>query len=63
MQSVELNLVENDKPQDHKAENARPVSSAPAKEATGAKTHANKQAMPSEPMYAAFAWLFGSGCF
>ena len=63
MQSVELNLVENESPRGHEAENTRPVSSAPAKEETCAETHADKQATPSEPMYAAFAWLFGSGCF
>jgi len=62
MQSVELSLIENDTAQDQKAENARRVS-APVKETTNAKAQADKQARPTEPMYAAFVWLFGSGCF
>jgi hypothetical protein len=63
MQSTQLNLLENETPQAQKSETAHPVSSTPVKETTNAKTLADKQATPSEPMYSAFAWLFGSGCF
>jgi hypothetical protein len=63
MQSVQLNLVENETPQAQKSENARPVAAMPAKEGAGEKEQSSRQPVIPDAMYAAFAWLFGSGCF
>ena len=63
MQSLQLNLVENETPQAPNSETARPVASAPTKEFAGEKEHSDQQVMARDAMFAALASLFGSGCF
>jgi hypothetical protein len=63
MQSLQLNLVENETPQAPNSETTRPVVLAPATEATGEKEQSDQQPAAQDTLFAAFAWLFGSGCF
>jgi len=63
MQSVHVNLVENEFTQPQQNENLSPVASVTIEEVAGGKGHTDKQAAAADAMYAAFAWLFGSGCF
>jgi PleD family two-component response regulator len=63
MQSVHVNLVENQFTQPQQNENLSPVASVTIEEVAGGKGHTDKQAAAADAMYAAFAWLFGSGCF
>ena len=63
MLSVQMNLVENEGPTARKRGDVSPVASVMAEEVSDAKTHAGNQAAAGDAMYAAFAWLFGSGCY
>ena len=57
-----MNLVENEFTQMQQSKKKSPITSAISKEASGGKTDADKEAA-ADATYAAFAWLFGSGCF
>jgi hypothetical protein len=63
MLPVQMNLVENETPKVRNGENVSPVASVMAEEVSDAKTHAGNQAAAADAMYAAFVWLFGSGCY
>ena len=63
MQSVQRNLVENDMPTARKSGNESSVAPALSGEISGGKGHKEEQAAAADAMYAAFIWLFGSGCF
>ena len=63
MQSVQRNLVENEMPTARKSGNESSVAPAVSGEISGGKGHKEEQAAAADAMYAAFIWLFGSGCF
>ena len=63
MQSLQLNLVENETPQAPSSETPRSVVLAQGAETTGEKEQSDQQAAAQDTLFAAFAWLFGSGCF
>jgi hypothetical protein len=63
MQSVHVNLVENEFTQTQQSESVSPVVSVMIEEVASGKAQAEKKAAAADVMYAAFAWLFGSGCF
>lgn len=62
MQSVQCSLLESDTPQLQPTEAARSASSVPGKQTSSGKEQSDRQAA-AESMYAAFVWLFGSGCY
>ena len=63
MRSVQRNLVKNDMPTARKSGNESSVAPALSGEISGGKGHKEEQAAAADTMYAAFVWLFGSGCF
>jgi hypothetical protein len=63
MQSVQLKLVENETSPTQKSEHAGPVVSALVKEGPGKKEQSDQQPATPEALFAAFTWLFGSGCY
>jgi hypothetical protein len=63
MQSFQWSLTENETPQRQTIEAAHPAATVPGKQASGEKERSDRQPATTEAMYAAFVWLFGSGCF
>ena len=63
MESVQWILVESDSPQRQTTQAARPAASVPGKQASSENAQSDRQAATADAMYAAFVWLFGSGCF
>ncbi len=63
MESVQWVLVESHSPQQQTTEAARPAASAPDKRSSGENTPSDRQAATADAIYAAFVWLFGSGCY
>jgi len=62
MQSVQWSLTESETPQRQTTEAARPAASVSGKQASTENAQSDRQSA-AEAMYAAFAWLFGSGCY
>jgi hypothetical protein len=63
MESVQWILVESNSPQPQATQAARPAVSVPGKQVSGENAQSDRQAATADAMYAAFTWLFGSGCF
>ena len=62
MQSFQCSLVESEAPQLQTTEAGRSAASVPEKQTSRDKEPSDRQAA-AESMYAAFVWLFGSGCY
>jgi hypothetical protein len=63
MQSVQWSLTESETPRRQTTETAGPTTSVPGKQASGENAQSDRQPAAIEGIYAAFVWLFGSGCF
>jgi len=63
MESVQWVLVECNSSQRQTTQPARPAASVPGKQASTESTQSPRQAATADALYAAFVWLFGSGCF
>jgi hypothetical protein len=63
MQSGKWNVVENETSRERNTIPLRPAASATASETAQLNAHPDKQPAPTEATFAAFTWLFGSGCY
>ena len=61
MQLVQWSLIESETPQLQTTDSVRPTVPMVGNQASGAKEQTDRQA--TEARYAAFVWLFGSGCY
>ena len=62
MESVRCSLLESETPPFQITETASPNLSALAKHTSNEKEQSDRQ-FSAEATYAAFVWLFGSGCY
>ena len=63
MQSIQSNLVAIQASQEQSSIPLRPVASATANEISSEKAYSDRQPIVTEDLFAAFTWLFGSGCY
>ena len=63
MQSGQWNFVQNESSREQDNNSVFPVASAAASETAPEKTHSDQQHTVTQDTFAAFTWLFGSGCY
>jgi len=62
MQPVQCSLAESETPQRQSTDAAHPALSVSGNDTSNEKEQSDRQ-FAAETMYAAFVWLFGSGCY